>query len=296
MALYRPGPLGSGMVKDFIDGRHGRKKAEYPHPLLEPILKETFGVILYQEQVMQIVQVLAGFSLGQADLLRRAMGHKEPELLLKQKEAFLAGARARNVDEKTAEHIFELLTHFADYGFNKSHSAAYALVAWQTAWLKAHYPAEFMAAMLTSVVDSSDKVGVYIEQCRRMGIAILPPDINASSASFSVDGKAIRFGLSAVKNVGDGAIAEIKNREAAGGPYTSLEDFCSRADMRAVNKRVIESLIKCGAFDSLGRIAPSCWPSCRMRRRRAPIIRRTRKAASWACSAKKTCWPSPCPT
>ncbi len=252
VALYRPGPLGSGMVKDFIDGRHGRKKAEYPHPLLEPILKETFGVILYQEQVMQIVQVLAGFSLGQADLLRRAMGHKEPELLLKQKEAFLAGARARNVDEKTAEHIFELLTHFADYGFNKSHSAAYALVAWQTAWLKAHYPAEFMAAMLTSVVDSSDKVGVYIEQCRRMGIAILPPDINASSASFSVDGKAIRFGLSAVKNVGDGAIAEIKNREAAGGPYTSLEDFCSRADMRAVNKRVIESLIKCGAFDSLG--------------------------------------------
>lgn len=252
VALYRPGPLGSGMVKDFIDGRHGRKKAEYPHPLLEPILKETFGVILYQEQVMQIVQVLAGFSLGQADLLRRAMGHKEPELLLKQKEAFLAGARARNVDEKTAEHIFELLTHFADYGFNKSHSAAYALVAWQTAWLKAHYPAEFMAAMLTSVVDSSDKVGVYIEQCRRMGIPILPPDINASSASFSVDGKAIRFGLSAVKNVGDGAIAEIKNREAAGGPYTSLEDFCSRADMRAVNKRVIESLIKCGAFDSLG--------------------------------------------
>lgn len=252
VALYRPGPLGSGMVKDFIDGRHGRKKAEYPHPLLEPILKETFGVILYQEQVMQIVQVLAGFSLGQADLLRRAMGHKEPELLLKQKEAFLAGARARNVDEKTAEHIFELLTHFADYGFNKSHSAAYALVAWQTAWLKAHYPAEFMAAMLTSVVDSSDKVGVYIEQCRRMGIPILPPDINASSASFSVDGKAIRFGLSAVKNVGDGAIAEIKNREAAGGPYTSLEDFCSRADMRTVNKRVIESLIKCGAFDSLG--------------------------------------------
>lgn len=252
VALYRPGPLGSGMVKDFIDGRHGRKKAEYPHPLLEPILKETFGVILYQEQVMQIVQVLAGFSLGQADLLRRAMGHKEPELLMKQKEAFLAGAKARNVDEKTAEHIFELLTHFADYGFNKSHSAAYALVAWQTAYLKAHYPAEFMAAMLTSVVDYSDKVGVYIEQCRRMGIPILPPDINASSASFSVDGKAVRFGLSAVKNVGDGAIAEIKNREAAGGPYTSLEDFCSRADMRTVNKRVIESLIKCGAFDSLG--------------------------------------------
>lgn len=252
VALYRPGPLGSGMVRDFIDGRHGRKKAEYPHPLLEPILKETFGVILYQEQVMQIVQVLAGFSLGQADLLRRAMGHKEPELLLKQKKTFLAGAKDHNVDEQTAEYIFELLSHFADYGFNKSHSAAYALVAWQTAYLKAHYPAEFMAAMLTSVVDSPDKVGVYIEQCRRMGIPILPPDINASSASFSVDGKAIRFGLSAVKNVGDGAIAEIKNKEASGGPYTSLEDFCSRADMSAVNKRVIESLIKCGAFDSLG--------------------------------------------
>lgn len=252
VALYRPGPLGSGMVKDFIDGRHGKKVAEYPHPLLEPILKETFGVILYQEQVMQIVQVLAGFSLGQADLLRRAMGHKEPELLMKQKATFLEGAKARNVDPKIAEHIFELLTHFADYGFNKSHSAAYALVAWRTAYLKAHYPAEFMAAMLSSVVDSSDKVGVYIEQCRRMGIPILPPDINASNASFSVDGNAIRFGLSAVKNVGDGAIAEIKEKEKADGPYTSLEDFCSRVDMRTVNKRVIESLVKCGAFDSLG--------------------------------------------
>lgn len=252
VALYRPGPLGSGMVQDFIAGRHGKKKAEYPHPLLEPILKETFGVILYQEQVMQIVQVLAGFSLGQADLLRRAMGHKEPELLMKQKATFLEGAKARNVDLKIAEHIFELLTHFADYGFNKSHSAAYALVAWRTAYLKAHYPAEFMAAMLSSVVDSSDKVGVYIEQCRRMGIPILPPDINASNASFSVDGKAIRFGLSAVKNVGDGAIAEIKSKEEADGLYTSLEDFCSRVDMRTVNKRVIESLVKCGAFDSLG--------------------------------------------
>lgn len=252
VALYRPGPLGSGMVKDFIDGRHGRKKAEYPHPLLEPILKETFGVILYQEQVMQIVQVLAGFSLGQADLLRRAMGHKEPELLMKQKAAFLEGAKAHQVDESIAEHIFELLTHFADYGFNKSHSAAYALVAWRTAYLKAHYPAEFMAAMLTSVVDSSDKVGVYIEQCRRMGIPILPPDINASNASFSVDGQAIRFGLSAVRNVGEGAIADIKAKEAADGPFTCLEDFCARVDMRAVNKRVIESLIKCGAFDSLG--------------------------------------------
>ena len=252
VALYRPGPLGSGMVQDFIDGRKGKKQVKYLHPLLEPILKETFGVVLYQEQVMQIVQVLAGFSLGEADILRRAMGHKQPELLMQKKEAFLAGTRKNGIADGLAGKIFELLTHFANYGFNKSHSAAYALVAWQTAYLKAHYPAEFMAAMLTSIMDVNDKVGVYIELARRMGIPILPPDINASAASFSVDGKAIRFGLAAVRNVGEQAIGEMEKIREEGGPFLSLYDFCRRVGTKQINKRTLESLIKCGAFDSFG--------------------------------------------
>lgn len=252
VALYRPGPLGSGMVEDFIKGRAGKKQVEYMHPLLEPILKETFGVVLYQEQVMQIVQVLAGFSLGQADLLRRAMGKKKHSILMAQKENFLKGTKERGIDDKLAQHIFDLLTHFADYGFNKSHSAAYGYVAWQTAYLKAHYPAEFMAAMLTSVMDTNDKVGVYIEQCRRMGIKILPPDINASYTAFSVDGESIRFGLAAVKNVGEAAIAGIVKEREQSGPFKDMMDFCSRIDSRVVNRRVLESLIKCGALDSFG--------------------------------------------
>ncbi|MGL6016241.1 MAG: DNA polymerase III subunit alpha [Selenomonadaceae bacterium] len=252
VALYRPGPLGSGMVTDFINGRHGKKEVTYMHPLLEPILKETFGVILYQEQVMQIVQVLAGFSLGQADLLRRAMGKKKHSILMAQKESFLKGTAANGIEDSLANTIFDLLTHFADYGFNKSHSAAYALVAYQTAYLKAHYPQEFMAAMLSSIMDTNDKVGLYIEQCRHMGIKILPPDINASKASFSVDGEAIRFGLAAVKNVGEAALNNLVQVRENDGPFTSLIDFCSRVDMRTVNKRVMESLIKGGAFDSLG--------------------------------------------
>ena len=252
VALYRPGPLGSGMVTDFINGRHGKKEVTYMHPLLEPILKETFGVVLYQEQVMQIVQVLAGFTLGQADLLRRAMGKKKHEILMAQKENFLQGARKNGIDEALANTIFDLLTHFADYGFNKSHSAAYALVAWQTAYLKAHYPQEFMAAMLSSVMDTNDKVSVYIEQCRHMGIPILPPDINASSASFGVDGEAIRFGLAAVRNVGENAINTMEEVRSKDGPFTSLLDFCTRIDSHTMNKRGLDSLIKCGAFDSLG--------------------------------------------
>ncbi|BAL83653.1 putative DNA polymerase III subunit alpha [Selenomonas ruminantium subsp. lactilytica TAM6421] len=252
VALYRPGPLGSGMVDDFIGGRHGRKEVTYMHPLLEPILKETFGVVLYQEQVMQIVQVLAGFSLGQADLLRRAMGKKKHEILMAQKENFLKGCAGNGIDAELANTIFDLLTHFADYGFNKSHSAAYALVAWQTAYLKAHYPAEFMAAMLTSVMDNSTKVPVYIELAHRMGLKILPPDINASDIMFGVDKGDIRFGLAAVRNVGENAIKVIMAARKQDGPFESLLDFCTRLDMTTVNKRVIESLIKCGAFDSLG--------------------------------------------
>lgn len=200
---------------------------------------------------MQIVQVLAGFTLGQADLLRRAMGKKKYEILMAQKENFLVGCEKNHIEAGLANTIFDLLTHFADYGFNKSHSAAYALVAWQTAYLKAHYPAEFMAAMLTSIMDTP-KVATYIELCRRMGIKILPPDINASSAYFSVDGAAIRFGLAAVRNVGETAIENVARIREDGGPFSSLSDFCRRVDMRVVNRRVIESLIKCGAFDSFG--------------------------------------------
>ena len=251
MALYRPGPLGSGMVTDFINGRHARKKVTYIHPDLEPILKETFGVILYQEQVMQIVQVLAGFTLGQADILRRAMGKKKHDVLMSQKENFLRGAKDNGVDDKLAETIFDLLLHFADYGFNKSHSAAYALVSWRTAYLKAHYPQEFMAAILTSLM-TSNKIGEYIEQCKHMGIDILPPDINASRDTFTVDKNSIRFGLAAVKNVGENALKTIVDIREKDGLFKSLEDFCSRVSSRCINKRALENLIKCGAFDSLG--------------------------------------------
>mgnify|MGYP001001094327 FL=1 len=252
VALYRPGPLGSGMVTDFIDGLHGKKEVVYMHPLLEPILKETFGVVLYQEQVMQIVQVLAGFSLGQADLLRRAMGKKKHDLLMAQKEIFLQGCAKNGIEASLANHIFDLLTHFADYGFNKSHSAAYGLLAWQTAYLKAHYPVEFMAGVLTSIMDKTDKIPVYIQLCRQMGIKILPPDINSSAATFGIEDGAIRFGLAAVRNVGENAIVSMERVRAEGGTFRSLVDFCARVDMRAVNKRALESLIKCGAFDSIG--------------------------------------------
>ena len=252
VALYRPGPLGSGMVTDFIDGLHGKKEVVYMHPLLEPILKETFGVVLYQEQVMQIVQVLAGFTLGQADLLRRAMGKKKHELLMAQKESFLAGCANNGIDAPLANHIFDLLTHFADYGFNKSHSASYGLLAWQTAYLKAHYPVEFMAGVLTSIMDKTDKIPVYIRLCHQMKIRILPPDINSSAATFSIERGAIRFGLAAVRNVGENAIAVLEHVREEGGPFRSLVDFCTRVDLRILNKRAIESLIKCGAFDSLG--------------------------------------------
>lgn len=254
MALYRPGPLGSGMVDDFISGRNGKKKVTYMHPLLEPILEETFGVVLYQEQVMQIVQVLAGFSLGQADILRRAMGKKKHDILVAQRENFLKGTDAKKIDRALAEKIFDLLVNFADYGFNKSHSAAYALVAYQTAYLKAHYPQEYMAALLTSLMGNSDKIKSYIEQCRYAGIRILPPDINQSGASFTADvvQNGIRFGLAAIKNVGEEAMRSIIETRQKGGKFKSFSDFCRRADAKVVNKRVLEFLIKSGAFDTFG--------------------------------------------
>ncbi len=252
VALYRPGPLGSGMVEDFIRRKHGQVPIEYELPELEPILRDTYGVIVYQEQVMQIAQVLADYSLGEADLLRRAMGKKIPEEMAKQKDRFLEGARKKGVDPKKAERIFDLMAKFAEYGFNKSHSAAYALVAYQTAYLKAHHPVEFMAALLTNDRANSDKVVKDIAECREMGIAVLPPDVNESDLHFTVVGGAIRFGLAAVKNVGEAAIENILEARREGGPFRGLLDFCQRVDLQKVNRKVIESLIRCGAFDSLG--------------------------------------------
>jgi len=251
VALYRPGPLGSGMVEDFIARKHGQKTIEYLHPLLEPILKPTYGVILYQEQVMRIASELAGFTLGQADLLRRAMGKKKPEIIAGLKKEFIEGAGRNNVDQQVAGKIFELIEYFAGYGFNKSHSAAYAFLAFQTAYLKAHYPVEFMAALLTSVMESTDRVPFYIAECQRMGIKVLPPDVNESRENFIVVGSNIRFGLVAVKNVGKGAIQAILAARDREGPFKSLQDFCKRIDLSQVNRRVMESLIKCGAFGSV---------------------------------------------
>jgi DNA polymerase-3 subunit alpha len=249
VALYRPGPLGSGMVEDFIKRRHGQGQIRYDLPELKEILKDTYGVIVYQEQVMRIASSLASFSLEDADILRRAMSKKDPKEMEMQKEKFLEGARRNRINPTKAEKVFDLMSKFAEYGFNKSHSAAYALIAYQTAFLKAHYPIEFMAALLTSEVQNADKILKYIAECREMGIEILPPDINESHRNFTVVGGQIRFGLAAVKNVGDAAIEAILTEREERGKFPSLFDFCKRADLRRVNRRVIESLIKCGAFD-----------------------------------------------
>ncbi len=250
-ALYRPGPLGSGMVDDFIQRKHGLRQIEYLHPRLEPILKDTYGVIVYQEQVMKIVSELAGFSLGQADLLRRAISKKKADVLEAQREAFRRGAVAHDVKAEVADALFTLIMQFADYGFNKSHTAAYSVVTYHTAYLKAHYPVEYMAALLTSVMGNTDKVAAYIEECRRMGIEIMPPDVNESEDNFTVVGSKIRFGLAAVKNAGHGAVEAIIDARQKLGHFSGLRDFCDKVDLRQVNKRVLESLIKCGAFDSL---------------------------------------------
>jgi DNA polymerase-3 subunit alpha len=253
VALFRPGPLQSGMVDDFINRKHGRMKVEYPHPDLEPILQPTYGVILYQEQVMQIAQVLAGYTLGGADMLRRAMGKKKPEEMEKQRVLFMEGAVARGVDAKQATYIFDLMEKFAGYGFNKSHSAAYALLSYQTAWLKQQYPAEFMAAVLSADMDNTDKVVSLIEDCHGQGLEVIPPDINASIYQFSVpDPKTVLYGLGAIKGVGEGALEGIIQEREANGVFADLYDFCKRSDTRKVNRRVMEALIKAGALDSLG--------------------------------------------
>jgi DNA polymerase-3 subunit alpha len=254
-ALYRPGPIQGGMIDDFIDRKHGRKKIEYELPELKEILEETLGVIVYQEQVMQIANRLAGYSLGEADLLRRAMGKKQADEMAKQRERFVEGAAQRNFPAKKIEKIFDLMAQFAGYGFNKSHSAAYALLAYQTAYLKTHYPVEFMAALLTSVTGNTDDVVKYINECREMGIAVEPPDINVSDANFTPHGSAIRFGLAAVKNVGHNAIESIVAGRKKLGRYRDIFEFAESVDLRLLNKRVLESLIKSGAMDSLGRRA-----------------------------------------
>ena len=252
VALYRPGPLDAGMAEDFIEGRKLGHAVKSIHPLLDGILADTYGVVLYQEQVMQTASILAGFTLGEADLLRRAMGKKKLKDLAAMRDRFVNGAKTlHNVPEAKSNEIFDILLKFAGYGFNKSHSVAYALIAWQTAYLKAHWPAAFFAAFLTSVMHDNDKVSHYITVCRDRGIRILPPDVNKSKDEFSVEGNSIRFGLVAVKTVGKPAVAAIVQEREANGPFTDIYDFCQRVSYRVINKRMIENLIRCGAMDSL---------------------------------------------
>jgi DNA polymerase III subunit alpha len=250
VALYRPGPM--QMIPDFTARRHGRVKPRYDHPLMEKHLRGTYGIMVYQEQVLRIASELAGFTMSEGDDLRKAMGKKKPELMAEQRAKFLEGAKTGGVKEKVAERIFELMEKFAGYGFNKAHATAYGIVAYQTAYLKANYPVEFMAALLTSEMANTDKVIVHIDECRAMGIEVLPPDVNASGFRFGVAEGAIRFGLGAIKNVGEKAIQSIVGARDAAGPFGSLPDFCRRVDTQLVNRRVVESLVKAGAFDSLG--------------------------------------------
>jgi DNA polymerase III subunit alpha len=255
VALFRPGPLQSGMVDDFIDRKHDKtgEPIDYLHPSLRPVLEPTYGVILYQEQVMQIAQVLAGYTLGGADLLRRAMGKKKPEEMAKQRSIFVDGSVARGVDQKQAAHIFDLMEKFAGYGFNKSHSAAYALLSYQTGYLKAHYPAAFMAAVLSADMDHTDKVVTLIKECADIGLQVKPPDVNHSRYEFAVGGeRTIRYGLGAVRGVGRGAVEELLAQRVAHGPYKSIEDLCRRLDLQKTNRRVLEALIRSGSLDGLG--------------------------------------------
>ncbi|MGH9218262.1 MAG: DNA polymerase III subunit alpha, partial [Vicinamibacterales bacterium] len=250
-ALYRPGPLKGGMVDDYINRKAGRSQVKYELASLEPILEETFGVIAYQEQVMRMASVLAGFTMGQSDVLRKAMGKKDPKVMAKQREAFMAGALGKGISEKKASKIFELMEFFAGYGFNKSHSTAYAFLAYQTAYLKANYPRHFAAALLTIEAANTAKLAVYISESRERGIAVLPPDVNESQLHFTVVPEGVRFGLTAIKGLGEGAILAILDVRARAGRITSLHQLCEELDLRIVNKKVLEALVKSGACDSL---------------------------------------------
>ncbi len=278
VALYRPGPLESGMVENYIQGKHGLIDVAYDLKQLEPILEPTYGVILYQEQVMNIASVLANYTLGEADILRRAMGKKDPQVMAAQRDRFIRGARENALDISKASHIFDLMEKFAGYGFNKSHSAAYALIAYQTAYLKAHHPVEFMAALLNSFLSSTDQVVKLINECREKSIAVLPPDVNASSKDFTVvDGK-IRFGLGAVKSVGEGAVEMVLRSRNEKGGFSSLHDFCRRVDTQKVNRRVIEQLIKCGAFDSIHPHRASVFAALDDAVEKAQVVQRDRQS------------------
>ena len=251
LALYRPGPLGGGEVDNFIRRKKGESPIEYIHPSLENILKETYGTILYQEQVMKIAHELAGFSMEEADNLRKAMGKKIPEMMKKMEEKFIKGAKERGIKEKVAKKIFDTMAYFAGYGFNKSHATAYAFISYKTAYLKANYPLEFMAALLTSEMGNQDKIARYIRECKSMNIQVLPPDVNKSFPEFRVEEGSIRFGLAAVKNVGEQAVEELVRAREKAGEFVSLEDFISKVELKLINKKTIESLIKCGGFDTL---------------------------------------------
>ena len=278
VALYRPGPLGSGMAEDFIKRKHGKIPVEYPHPMLEPVLKETYGVILYQEQVMRIASVMGGFSLGQADLLRRAMGHKESDVLLAQRQAFLEGAEKQGVSSEVANHVFDLMVHFAGYGFNKSHSVCYAWIAWQTAYLKAHFRPEFMAAMMTCYNGDRGKVSRYIANSRKHGVKLVAPNVNRSRASFAASGNTILFGLSGIQHLGDAAVESIIEAREKDGQFTSLSDFLERVDGRTVNARACESLIKCGALDDLGANRPQMLEALPQAMSNAAMVREDRQS------------------
>src|SRR5437763_1756841 len=256
-ALYRPGPMDN--IPLFGDRKNARAPIEYPHPLLEEVLAETYGVIVYQEQVMQAAQVLAGFSLGEADLLRRAMGKKIQSEMDAQRARFVEGCARNDISEAKAGELFDLIDKFAGYGFNKSHAAAYALVSYQTAWLKAHHPAEFYAASMTFDVTQTDRLGVFVEDMRRAGIDCLPPDINASGSAFTVEGDAVRYALGALKGVGGKAMEALAEERDRGGPFGSLEDFASRIDPRLLNRRQLESLAGAGAFDSIQTDRPAVF-------------------------------------
>ncbi|HXJ77725.1 MAG TPA: DNA polymerase III subunit alpha [Candidatus Methylomirabilis sp.] len=249
VALYRPGPM--DLIDDFIERKHGRAPITYEHPLMERHLQETYGVMVYQEQVMRLASDLAGLTLGEADTLRKAMGKKDRELMAQQREKFVSGCKGNKIDGRRAERIWDLIEKFAGYGFNKSHAACYAMVAYQTAYLKANFPVEFMAALLTSEMDKTEKIVQYMEESRVMGLRVDAPDVNVSRAQFNASGDTIHFGMGAIKNVGGAAIESVVRTRRDGGPFTALEDFCSRVDLRLVNRRVVESLIKAGAFDSL---------------------------------------------
>jgi DNA polymerase-3 subunit alpha len=265
VALFRPGPLQSGMVDDFINRKHGRAEMAWPHPdyqldSLQPVLEPTYGIILYQEQVMQIAQVMAGYTLGGADMLRRAMGKKKPEEMAKQRVSFLDGSENNGIDRDLAGNIFDLVEKFAGYGFNKSHSAAYALVSYQTAWLKTHYPAPFMAAVMSSDMQNTDKVVIFIEECRNMGIPPALPNVNTGEYMFTVnDEGVIVYGLGAIKGVGEGPIEAIVEARSEGGPFNDLFDFCERVGAKKLNKRVLEALVRSGAVDCLGAERAVLW-------------------------------------